>query len=308
MINVLSANLACACMLAVLWAALAPHSVVAADNTGKSGGPTIASLDYCADQFVLAVADRGQIAALSREATSVYSFFREAAAGIPETRGTTEEILTLAPDVLVRQWRGSPVADALFARAGTEPVVLPFAASSAEAFEHLLAFGAQLDRLPQAEAFVAKRKAMQQRLDEAAKTDVKALYVTPSGYSAGLGTSVDKMIKSAGLDTMAADYDIAGWVPLPIEAIVRTPPEAIVTSFFDLPRARSNWSLAGHPQIGGLLESLPVIDLPARYLTCNEMFAVDAASFVRDEAERLGLAQSTANTPTTGASRMDGQR
>jgi iron complex transport system substrate-binding protein len=66
----------------------------------------IVSLDYCADQFVLALADRDQIAALSRGSQRDDSYYRTRAAGIRQTRGTLEEVLALRPDLVIRNWGG----------------------------------------------------------------------------------------------------------------------------------------------------------------------------------------------------------
>ena len=256
---------------------------------GAAALPSVASMDYCADQYVLALATRGQIAALSRDATSVYSFFREKAAGIPRLRGLPEEVLALAPDIVVREWRGSPATDRLFRRAAIEPIVVAYAPTPEAALDNLVAIGSQIGRETEAKQFSARRLEMLEQLEQAPASELKALYVTPSGYSAGTGTSVDSIIKSAGLDTMAADYGLNGWMPLPVEAIVRTKPDLIVTSFFDLPAVTSRWSLVQSPHIGTLLDNLPVIDLPARYMTCSGLFAIDAAYRIRAEAARLGL-------------------
>ena len=45
--------------------------------------PTLVSLDYCADQFVLALADREQILAVSKDAERRFSHLREKAAAFP---------------------------------------------------------------------------------------------------------------------------------------------------------------------------------------------------------------------------------
>ena len=84
----------------------------------------IVSLDYCADQFVLALADREQIAALSRGARRDDSYFRARAAGIRQTRGALEEVLALDPQgVVLSNGPGDP-----------EPLV--FAAETARALAH----------------------------------------------------------------------------------------------------------------------------------------------------------------------------
>ncbi len=78
----------------------------------------IVSLDYCADQFVLALADLAQVAALSRGSRRDDSYFRARAAGIRQTRGTLEEVLALNPDLVVRNWGGPWDAEAVYARFG----------------------------------------------------------------------------------------------------------------------------------------------------------------------------------------------
>ncbi len=279
--------------------ALAPALAIAAAICGPSVAEdalpearSIASLDYCADQYVLAIADRRQILALSRDANTVYSFFHQRADGIPRLRGDTEDVLDARPGLLVRQWRGSATTDQLFERAGIHVLTLPYTAHADQAFEQLLRLGKTIDRHEEAQRFVAERRAMQQSLKNAPAVGLRALYVTPSGYTGGYTTNVETIIKAAGLGTMSDDYGIAGWGPLPIETMVHQKPDLIVTSFFDLPDAVSNWSLGSHPRIGALLTDVPVIDLPARYLTCSSLFEVDAAYRIRQEAARLGLTES----------------
>jgi hypothetical protein len=67
----------------------------------------VVSLDYCADQFVLALADRAQITALSIGSQRDDSYFRGRARGMRQTRGTLEEVLALRPDLVIRNWGGS---------------------------------------------------------------------------------------------------------------------------------------------------------------------------------------------------------
>lgn len=269
---------------AIFMGLLAPSLLLATPENER-----VASIDYCADQFVLALVPRHQITALSRDATSVNSFFRDQAKGLPQTRGSMEELLALSPTLMVRQWQGSPAMDKILNRAGIKTVALPFALTTDDALNSMISFGSRIDRKADAERFVAKRHAMAATLTEALPLPLKVLYLTPSGYTAGLGTGVDAIIKRAGLETMAETFGRKGWGPIPMEALVRDQPDVIVTSFFDLPRAPSNWSLSGHPRVADMLEGLPVIDLPGRYMACSTLFAIDAATYIRTEATRLGL-------------------
>lgn len=267
----------------------------AAQDSGR-----VASIDYCADQYVLALTERERIAALSYEATSAHSFFRDRAAGLPVTRGMSDEVLALGPNLLVRSWRGSAATDALFEKAGIITYPLPYAHDADSAFETLRSFGATIGRTREAERFVAARQRLRARLKQARGSTLKALYLTPSGFTAGTGTSVDSVIKAAGFDTVSADYGLAGWQPLPLEAILTSPPDLIVTSFFDLSAKVSHWSRVRHPAVRDLLNAAPVIDLPSGYLTCNNLFSVDAAALIRDKGAALGLIEA-APVMTAGA-------
>ena len=263
-------------------------AIAAAGTAWAQQSPTkIASLDYCSDQYVLALAPRDRIASLSRDADTVFSFFGGLAQGLSKNRGSIEEILHLEPDLLVRQWQGSTSTDRVLNRAGIKTIALPFAATTNDAFTNFLEISEAIGRLEQAQAFVAKRKQMQTELSDAAPLDMKALYVTPSGFTAGTSTGVQVIIENAGLQSIAADYGLSGWGPLPLESIVQQQPDVIVASLFDLPSARSNWSLSGHPRIADLMTDIPVIDLPARYTSCSTLFSIDAAYHIRQQAEKL---------------------
>ena len=74
----------------------------------------IVSLDFCSDQYVLKLADRAQILALSPDAGREFSFMREAAAGLPTVRPVAEDVLILQPDLVIRSYGGGPKAGVFF--------------------------------------------------------------------------------------------------------------------------------------------------------------------------------------------------
>ena len=66
--------------------------------------PSVASLDFCADQYVLALADADRIVGVSPHAETEFSYLAEKAHGIPKIRPTAEEVLVLEPEAVVRLW------------------------------------------------------------------------------------------------------------------------------------------------------------------------------------------------------------
>ena len=286
----------CRTVIAVIltWAAYALLTPSTATGTDRiNNKPSVISVDYCADQFVLALVEPTHILALSKEAQSPFSFYAERAAGIPFTHGSTEDILMRRPDISVRQWVGTPATDTLLNRAGVKSIPIGFASTPEDNFGNLLDFASKIGQQTAAQAFINKRRALIKQLEGKTKSKAKALYVTPGGFSAGTGTFVNDIINLAGFQTMADTYGQVGWAPLPLEAMIKTPPDVIIASFFDLTTLRSRWSASNHPLIHKLFDTIPVIEVPSRYLSCSGLFAADAAAYIRDDARKIGLLETS---------------
>src|SRR5688572_6065637 len=89
-----------------------------------AAGPRVYALDQCADQFVLAMAPRGDIAALSHRADDADSHLRAAARGLPRHRAGLEPILASRAELVVRYWGGDPMLTRALERRGVEVVTI----------------------------------------------------------------------------------------------------------------------------------------------------------------------------------------
>jgi iron complex transport system substrate-binding protein len=108
--------------------------------------PTVISLDYCADQYVLALADRSQILALSKDSERAFSHLREKAAGIPKVRAAAEDVIALKPDIVLRSWGGDARALDLYDRLGIRTLELGYAGDIPGTAGLLRAVAAELGR------------------------------------------------------------------------------------------------------------------------------------------------------------------
>lgn len=253
--------------------------------------PQAVSLDYCADQFILSLADREQIMALTTEAIEGHSFYRDKARDLPLFRVSSEQVLHMAPDVVIRYWGGYkmlpllervniPVASAEY---GSGPEIL---------YQNMRIIGLALKQSERAEQKISDH---QDRLADLAKRvagyrgrKLRAAYITPGGITAGDNTFVNDIIKLAGLASISEELGLKGWQPLPLEALVQNPPDLIIGSFFNQKNIHvSNWSLSRHDRISQMIDTIPTIMVPGRYLSCNGIFSVDAAEFIQAEVERL---------------------
>lgn len=248
----------------------------------------IVSLDFCADQYVLKLADQGQILALSPDAVKDYSYMRNEAAGLPSVRAIAEDVLILKPDLIVRSYGGGPNATAFFERAGVP--VLQVGWSSTVRGEQPGSIASVIlnlaEGLGQAERGRALIDDFQTRLEvvQSKPSLVETLYMTRAGVTTGEGTLIHDMLLSAGLQNFA---ERPGWQSLPLEKLIYDRPEMVAAAFFseeDDPRYR--WSPSRHPIATRELERANTVALDGAWTACGAWYILDAI-----EALHLGAAQ-----------------
>lgn len=271
---------------ALLAATLAAFASCAGATSPASGA---VSLDYCADQYLIALAERDEIIAVSPGADEEYARFRNEAAGLAQARPTAEEIAPLAPAVVIRSWGGDARLMRLLERRGSRIVTLGYADDFDGVADNIRLVAGALGAEKKGDALIADMKARLAALDEK-PLGVAALYVTPGGVTAGEGTMIDAILKAAGAANAAAESGLSGWAALPAETLFFDPPQALVTGFFAGANERTNhWSAARHPAFARLFGETPTVHLSADVLSCAGWFAVEAA-----EAINAGLTKTEA--------------
>ena len=250
--------------------------------------PRAVSLDYCADQYLLKLADPEQIAAVSRGADKDYSYLRNDAQSHKKIRPSLEETAPLNPDIVIRQWGGGPNTEQRFSRFGAKVVSLGYPEDFDGVKANIRLAAEALQQEEKSEAIIAD---MERRLDALTRKEnsehKKALYVTPGGVTAGAHTMIDAMMNAAGVINIAAEAGQSYWPALPAETLILDPPSLIVAGFFDSEDERINyWSAARHPALRKLLRKTPTVSLPPDVISCAAWFSVDAAEAIAEGARR----------------------
>jgi iron complex transport system substrate-binding protein len=234
--------------------------------------PRIVSLDQCADQYVLALAPRSEIVALSKRATADDSYLKAAAAGLPQGRATLESILGERATIAVTNWAGDLRLPAALARRGVKVVQIGEADDYPAVERNVRQVAADLGQRGGGERLIARMEA-QLAQSRGAWGGTRALYLTPGGFTAGPGTLVGAMMAAAGLVSAAP---AAGYSAVSLEELVLHPPAALVLGFFsDLAGGRSRWTIAGNGYLQRLNRERAVASLPGSMLGCPAWFVAD---------------------------------
>ena len=232
----------------------------------------IISLDFCADQYLLAFADRDQIVALSPDAEKSFSYFRDRAHGIRQTPARTEDILIQKPDAVIRTYGGGPNITAFMERVGVDVIQIAYANDLAAIRQNVVDTAAALGASDRGAAIIAD---MDKRLaDVNANAGGDILYMTSKGAVAGTDTLMDELITRAGRTNFV---QTAGWRMAPLEQLAYAAPDAVAAGFFDGSDARTDlWSAARHPVARRAMRNSDVIDIPGDWTACSAWFVVDA--------------------------------
>lgn len=238
----------------------------------------IVSLDYCADQYVLDLADPEQILAISPDGVKPFSYLRDKAVGVPTVRPIAEDVMILKPDLVVRLYGGGPNAPAFFERAGIPVLQIGWVSDvhgrgmgsiprtiqemadglgqSARGAERVAAYEARLERL-QAEA-----------------SGKSVLYMTPSGVTTGGNSLMHEVLTTAGLTNF---METPGWHSLPLERLAYDRPDMVAAAFFNTHNNhRVGWSSARHPIAKRELAGANAVALDGAWTACGAWFALEA--------------------------------
>lgn len=213
--------------------ALALALMLAAPVAAGAETPTrVVSLNLCTDQLAMLVGDPDQIAALSPLARDPrLSAMAEAAEAFPSVDESAERVFLKAPDLVLAGTFGARETVALLRRLGFTVETFAPAASLADVRAQLLRMGELLGRPDTAAALLADfdaRLAALPPIRGGAQAPRSVLYES-NGITSGTGTLADDIMRAAGLSNLAAEQGIAGLARLPLEVLVASRPELIVT-------------------------------------------------------------------------------
>jgi iron complex transport system substrate-binding protein len=267
--------------LAVL-AALSPEPATAA-------GPRIASMNVCTDQLLITLADPEQILGLSRYAREISeSFAADAARRYRILSGGAEDILVLAPDIVVAS---------LFDRRSTRELLKDKGLHLAEFAvpRNLDQVKAQIREMGEVVGHPDRASAEITRLDDAiararqavASRHYRVLPLSRRGWVTGSDSLLSSLLAETGLFNAAADLGINFGGFASLEAIVNLKPDLIVVSEAGDRAEDDGRAFLLHPALERFYPPSRRIVIPDRLTVCGGAMLADALDVLVSELQRV---------------------
>ncbi|MGN8097225.1 ABC transporter substrate-binding protein, partial [Methylobacterium sp. 22177] len=244
---------------------LALTAILSAVPMGAAAAPVrVVSMNLCADELVLRLADRDQVLAVTYLARDPRgSTVASEAVGLPVTRGLTEEVVALKPDLVIAGAFTTRTTVGMLKRVGAPVLELGVPADLDGVRAQIRQVAAALGHPERGEAMVA---ALDARLAAIlpAKRPLRALVMRPNAFTVAPGGLGDALIRAAGLVNVSAEIgrDRLGQVPL--EAAALANPDLIVVD-----EGAPGWpsladTLLHHPVFRALARAHRTVDIPNR--------------------------------------------
>ncbi len=267
--------------------------LVLSAGSAVAGPERVVSMNLCSDHLLLALADVGQIASLTRlgaqqeSGEAAEATRRLAAAGLPLNSGLAEEILPLAPDLILAGAFSARPAAALLRRQGLRVVDLPFARSLADIEANIREVAGLIGQEARGAALITDFRRQVAALAPGPGKRPKVAVLTSGLRTQGAGTLVDDLLDHAGLANKAADWGIEGYGTLAMEQILSDPPEAIVIALDPSLSPSLQAGMLTHPALRALATSRPGMTIDSATWVCGSPRVLEALAQLRAFAETL---------------------
>jgi iron complex transport system substrate-binding protein len=233
-----------------------------------AGPKRIVSLNLCADQFLMVLADRGQIAALTQFARDPQvSAGAARAATLPVARGGAEEVLALRPDLVIANPYLGPEILGLLARHRIPVAELPEANDFPGIIDSVRRIAAVTGHPDRGEALITRMRARLARIGPPPGRGRVAAYYQRRGFVTGTGTLVDDLMRRVGLVNLAERARLPVLARLPVERMIVARPDFLLLEQDRRHGEDAGSELLNHP---ALARAFP----PARRLEISQALTV----------------------------------
>ncbi|QNE32669.1 ABC transporter substrate-binding protein [Sphingomonas sp. NBWT7] len=254
----------------------------------------IVSLNMCADQYLVALADRSQVAALTRLSRDPnMSAVAAQAASWPVSAGTAEDILAMRPDLVIAAPGFRRAALDRLTRGRTRLIELDTADTAQEIAAQIRQIAAAIGQPARGEALIARMRRDLAALPANPGRGGVAAYYQRRGYLTGTGTLVDDLMRRVGLTNLATRLGTPPLARIGLEQIALARPDfLIVETATDVATDRGA-AMLHHP----LIAPIPRLRVPEAWTVCGGPAYVRAAQSLTAQLRRAPQRVGTGSAP-----------
>jgi iron complex transport system substrate-binding protein len=246
----------------------------------------IVSLNLCADQLVLALADRSQIAGLTRNAAkSDMSAEWRKAAGLRILGTSAEEILEIDPDLVIGVPARRSMAIGVLTGQNYRTLDLKSAERLDDIFASIREVATAVGHPERGEALIAGMRRDLAGIPRRGGGKVAAYYQR-RGYMTGTGTLIDDLMTRMGLVNLADRLGKPALAQVSLEEMVAARPDYIIVESATDRVSDQGTEMLHHPALRGI----PRISIPQAWTVCGGPAYARAARGMADQMRASPLA------------------
>ena len=260
----------------------------AAMAQGGDGAPArVVSINLCADQMAMLLADEGQLHSVSRIALDpLSSAMADQAATFEINHGQAEEVYLMQPDLVLAGIYTPRATTDMLEQLGIPVVRLPVANRLEDVPDIMRQTGAALHREAEAEAMARAFTARLNRLRATPTTWPRAVLYYANGYTLGADTLSGQILLAAGFANVASELGYARGANLPLERLALAAPDLVITGT-PYPGASRSEDILAHPIVDTFRRTKAVTG--ANWI-CGTPFVLDAIDDLIDARRTLEAA------------------
>ena len=269
---------------------LAGMLVLFASAPGWTDTPKrVVSINVCTDQLAMLLADETQLFSVSHLATDPrVSAMSDDAEAYEINYGRAEEVFLMEPDLVVAGAYAARATIEMLQRFGIPVEVFTPVTGVDDVPSKLTQMGAALGREEKAAALIRDFNGQLEALRAEVKAKPDAALYSANGYTTGDQTLAGQILAAAGFSNVAVDAGISSGGLLPLEVLVMSDPDVIVTGQ-KYPGASRSEAILAHPALTAMTKGVASGSITNRDWVCGTPFvlrAIEALAVVRRELEK----------------------
>jgi iron complex transport system substrate-binding protein len=250
--------------------------------------PRIVSINLCADQLLIALADSRQIVSLSTFADDPrLSYLYDKALEFRRDAGNAESVVALRPDIVLAGRFTRLATREMLTRLGYRLVLLDAVRSIDDAIQQIREVAALVGHPDRGGALIAEIEAARRDASAAAAHPHRVAFYQRRGYVTGGNTFTSELLETVGFNYSGGALAGATGRFVPLEKLVADAPDYIVVSSDAANAEDQGTALLAHPALAELFPPERRIVLPDRLTVCAGPATPDALRHLSRAARQL---------------------